>query len=95
MSPSYAVLTTIIVLLILFLYLSWVFVSNEIANKEKKQERIARCQEEYEHRQAHVAALIRGCNELDSGSVLFPFRLLADIEGHPLILVDGTGAEEP
>ena len=38
MSTSYTLLTFIIIFLILFLYLSWVFVSNEIANKEKKQE---------------------------------------------------------
>ena len=38
MSTSYTLLTFIIISLIVFLYLSWVFVSNEIANKEKKQE---------------------------------------------------------
>ena len=38
MSTSYTLLTFIIISLIIFLYLSWVFVSNEIANKEKKQE---------------------------------------------------------
>ena len=38
MSTSYTFLTLIIISLIIFLYLSWVFVSNEIANKEKKQE---------------------------------------------------------
>ena len=38
MSSSYAVLTTIIVLLILFLYLSWVFVSIKVVDKEKKKE---------------------------------------------------------
>ena len=38
MSPSYAVLTTIIVLLILFLYLSWVFVSIKVVDKEQKKE---------------------------------------------------------
>jgi len=38
MSPSYAVLTTIIVLLILFLYLSWVFVSIKVVDKEQKRE---------------------------------------------------------
>ena len=38
MSPSYAVLTTIIVLLILFLYLSWVFVSIKVVDKEQKGE---------------------------------------------------------
>jgi len=38
MSSSYAVLTTIIVLLILFLYLSWVFVSIKVVDKEPKGE---------------------------------------------------------
>ena len=38
MSSSYAVLTTIIVLLILFLYFSWVFVSIKVVDKEKKKE---------------------------------------------------------
>ena len=38
MSTSYTLLTFIIISLIVFLYLSWIFVSNEIANKEKKQE---------------------------------------------------------
>ena len=38
MSPSYAILTTIIVLLILFLYLSWVFVSIKVVDKEQKGE---------------------------------------------------------
>ncbi len=38
MSSSYAFLTTIIVLLILFLYLSWVFVSIKVVDKEQKQE---------------------------------------------------------
>ena len=38
MSSSYAVLTTIIVLLILFLYLSWVFVSIKVVDKEQKKE---------------------------------------------------------
>ena len=38
MSSSYATLTTIIVLLILFLYLSWVFVSIKVADKEQKGE---------------------------------------------------------
>ena len=38
MSSSYAVLTTIIVFLILFLYLSWVFVSIKVADKEQKKE---------------------------------------------------------
>ncbi len=38
MSSSYAFLTTIIVLLILFLYLSWVFVSIKVVDKEQKRE---------------------------------------------------------
>jgi len=38
MSSSYAVLTTIIVLLVLFLYLSWVFVSIKVVDKEQKKE---------------------------------------------------------
>jgi len=38
MSSSYAGLTTIIVLLILFLYLSWVFVSIKVVDKEQKKE---------------------------------------------------------
>jgi len=38
MSSSYAVLTTIIVLLILFLYLSWVFVSIKVVDQEQKEE---------------------------------------------------------
>ena len=38
MSSSYAFLTTIIVLLIIFLYLSWVFVSIKVVDKEQKQE---------------------------------------------------------
>ena len=38
MSSSYAVLTTIIVFLILFLYLSWVFVSIKVVDKEQKKE---------------------------------------------------------
>jgi len=38
MSSSYTVLTTIIVLLILFLYLSWVFVSIKVVDKEQKGE---------------------------------------------------------
>jgi len=38
MSSSYALLTTIIVLLILFLYLSWVFVSIKVVDKEQKKE---------------------------------------------------------
>ena len=37
MSSSYAFLTTIIVLLILFLYLSWVFVSIKVVDKEQKE----------------------------------------------------------
>ena len=36
MSSSYAFLTTIIVLLILFLYLSWVFVSIKVVDQEQK-----------------------------------------------------------
>ena len=38
MSSSYTIFTTIIVLLILFLYLSWVFVSIEVVDKEQKGE---------------------------------------------------------
>ena len=38
MSSSYTVFTTIIVLLILFLYLSWVFVSIKVEDKEQKGE---------------------------------------------------------
>jgi len=38
MSSSYTILTTIIVLLILFLYLSWVFVSIKVVDKEQKGE---------------------------------------------------------
>ena len=38
MNTSYTLLTFVIISLIVFLYLSWIFVSNEIANKEKKQE---------------------------------------------------------
>ena len=38
MSSSYTFLTTIIVLLILFLYLSWVFVSIKVVDKEQKRE---------------------------------------------------------
>ena len=38
MSSSYAVLTAVIVLLILFLYLSWVFVSIKVVDKEQKGE---------------------------------------------------------
>ena len=38
MNTSYTLLTFVIISLIVFLYLSWIFVSNEIVNKEKKQE---------------------------------------------------------
>ncbi len=38
MSTSYTILVMIIALLILFLYLSWVFVSIKVANKEQKEE---------------------------------------------------------
>ena len=38
MSSSYTILATIIVLLILFLYLSWVFVSIKVVDKEQKGE---------------------------------------------------------
>ena len=38
MSSSYAFLTTVIVLLIIFLYLSWVFVSIKAVDKEQKKE---------------------------------------------------------
>jgi len=38
MSGSYIIFSSLIVLLVIFLYLSWVFVSNEIASKEKKHE---------------------------------------------------------
>ena len=38
MSSSYTIFTTIIVLLILFLYLSWVFVSIKVVDKEQKGE---------------------------------------------------------
>ena len=38
MSTSYIILVTIIALLILFLYLSWVFVSIKVANKEQNKE---------------------------------------------------------
>ena len=38
MSTSYTILVTIIALLILFLYLSWAFVSIKVANKEQKKE---------------------------------------------------------
>ena len=38
MSSSYILLTTTIILLILFLYLSWVFVSIKVVDKEQKKE---------------------------------------------------------
>ena len=38
MDTSYTILSLIIIFLIIFLYLSWVIVSNEIANREKKKE---------------------------------------------------------
>ena len=38
MSSSYIVLATLIVLLIVFLYLSWVFVSIKVVDKEQKGE---------------------------------------------------------
>ena len=38
MSSSYIVLATLIVLLIVFLYLSWVFVSIKVVDKEQKKE---------------------------------------------------------
>ena len=38
MSTSYTILATIIALLIIFLYLSWVIVSNKIADKENNRE---------------------------------------------------------
>ena len=38
MSTSYTILVAIIALLILFLYLSWIFVSIKVANKEQKEE---------------------------------------------------------
>ena len=38
MSPSYIVLATLIVLLIVFLYLSWVFVSIKVVDQEQKKE---------------------------------------------------------
>ena len=37
MNASYTILLSIIILLVIFLYLSWVLVSNEIVNKEKKK----------------------------------------------------------
>ncbi len=39
MSGSYIILTSLIALLLVFLYLSWVFVSNEIDNKKKTEKR--------------------------------------------------------
>tara|TARA_B100000965_G_C19426921_1_gene684706 strand:+ start:65 stop:664 length:600 start_codon:yes stop_codon:yes gene_type:complete len=39
MSTSYLILTTIIILLIVFLYLSWTFVSNEIERKKNDKRR--------------------------------------------------------
>ena len=42
MSSSYTVLTTIIILLVLFLYLSWVFVSIKVVDKEQKEENTER-----------------------------------------------------
>ena len=42
MNSSYTILTTIIILLIVFLYISWVIVSNEIKDKEKKKETVER-----------------------------------------------------
>ena len=38
MDTLYTILSLIIIFLIIFLYLSWVIVSNEIANREKKKE---------------------------------------------------------
>ena len=38
MSSSYIVLATLIILLIVFLYLSWVFVSIKVVDKEQKEE---------------------------------------------------------
>jgi ubiquinol-cytochrome c reductase iron-sulfur subunit len=38
MNTSYTILVAIIALLILFLYLSWIFVSIKVANKEQKDE---------------------------------------------------------
>ena len=37
MNASYLLLTTTIILLVAFLYLSWIFVSNEIENKDKSK----------------------------------------------------------
>ena len=42
MSSSYIVFTTIIVFLVLFLYLSWVFVSIKIVDKEQKDDKSER-----------------------------------------------------
>ena len=39
MSSSYLILTTIIIFLLIFLYISWIFVSNEIENKKETSER--------------------------------------------------------
>ena len=39
MSSSYLILTTIIIFLLIFLYISWIFVSNEIENKKETDER--------------------------------------------------------
>ena len=39
MSSSYLILTTIIIFLLIFLYISWIFVSNEIENKKETGER--------------------------------------------------------
>tara|TARA_B110001454_G_C12514110_1_gene348124 strand:+ start:105 stop:707 length:603 start_codon:yes stop_codon:yes gene_type:complete len=39
MSSSYLILTTLIILLVIFLYISWTFVSNEIENKKETDER--------------------------------------------------------
>ena len=38
MSASYTILATVLILLLIFLYLSWVFVSNKIEENEKKHE---------------------------------------------------------
>ena len=37
MNASYLLLTTIIIIIVAFLYLSWIFVSNEIENKDKSK----------------------------------------------------------
>ncbi|SVB75773.1 uncharacterized protein METZ01_LOCUS228627, partial [marine metagenome] len=39
MSSSYLILTTIIIFLLIFLYISWIFVSNEMENKKETGER--------------------------------------------------------